>query len=34
MCSSVTAESVKKLGLKAGDEITAVVKASSVMLMR
>jgi molybdopterin-binding protein len=34
MCSTVTAESVKRLGLKAGDDITAVVKASSVMLMR
>jgi molybdopterin-binding protein len=34
MCSTVTTESVKKLGLKPGDDITAVVKASSVMLMR
>jgi molybdopterin-binding protein len=34
MCSTVTAESIKKLGLKAGDDITAVVKASSVMLMK
>lgn len=34
MCSSVTAASVKRLGLKAGDSVTAVVKASSVMLMK
>jgi molybdopterin-binding protein len=34
MCSAVTAESVKKLGLKAGDDAIAVVKASSVMLMK
>ena len=34
MCSTVTAESAKKLGLKAGDDVTAVVKASSVMLMK
>ncbi len=34
MCANVTADSVKRLGLKAGDDATAVVKASSVMLMR
>lgn len=34
MCSTVTAQSVRRLGLKAGDSITAVVKASSVMLMK
>ncbi|MCG9966611.1 TOBE domain-containing protein [Pelotomaculum terephthalicicum JT] len=34
MCANITADSVKKLGIKAGDEITAVIKASSVMLMK
>ncbi|MGD0154262.1 MAG: TOBE domain-containing protein [Thermacetogeniaceae bacterium] len=34
MCASVTADSVKRLGLKSGDNVTAVVKASSVMLMK
>jgi len=34
MCSTITADSAKKLGVKAGDEITAVIKASSVMLMK
>lgn len=34
MCSTITAESVKRLGIKPGDDVTAVVKASSVMLMK
>jgi molybdopterin-binding protein len=34
MCSTVTADSVRRLGLKAGDDVTAVIKASSVMLMK
>jgi molybdopterin-binding protein len=34
MCASVTADSVRRLGLKTGDDITAVIKASSVMLMK
>lgn len=32
MCSTITNGSVKKLGLKVGDEVTALIKASSVML--
>lgn len=34
MCSAITTGSVKKLGLKVGDDVTALVKASSVMLMK
>ncbi|MDD4239716.1 MAG: TOBE domain-containing protein [Desulfotomaculaceae bacterium] len=32
MCSSITADSVKRLGLKVGDEVNALVKASSVVI--
>jgi len=32
MCSSITADSVRRLNLKVGDEVTALVKASSVMI--
>jgi molybdopterin-binding protein len=34
MVASITADSVKRLGLKVGDDVTAVVKASSVMLAK
>ncbi len=34
MCSTITTGSVNRLGLKAGDEITALVKASSVMIAK
>lgn len=32
MCSTITNGSVKRLGLKAGDDVTALIKASSVMI--
>lgn len=32
MCSTITVSSVKRLGLKVGDEVVAVIKASSVMI--
>jgi molybdopterin-binding protein len=32
MCSTITVASVKRLGLKVGDEVVAVIKASSVMI--
>jgi len=32
MCSTITVSSVKRLGLKVGDEVRAVIKASSVMI--
>jgi len=32
MCSIITNGSVKRLGLKVGDDVTALIKASSVML--
>jgi len=34
MCSTITTGSAKKLGLKVGDDVTALVKASSVMIMK
>lgn len=34
MCSTITTGSVRKLGLKVGDDVTALVKASSVMIMK
>lgn len=34
MCSVITSGSVKKLGLKPGDEVIALIKASSVMVMK
>ncbi|HOV80360.1 MAG TPA: TOBE domain-containing protein [Bacillota bacterium] len=34
MCSTITVESARRLGLKVGDDVTAVVKASSVMLAK
>jgi len=34
MCSSITTGSVNRLGLKVGDEVTALVKASSVMISK
>ena len=32
LVASITVEAVRDLGLKAGDEVTAVIKASDVML--
>ncbi|MDD4334510.1 MAG: TOBE domain-containing protein [Desulfotomaculaceae bacterium] len=32
MCSTITVASVKRLRLKVGDEVAAIVKASSVMI--
>jgi molybdopterin-binding protein len=32
MCSSITADSVRRLNLKVGDEVNALIKASSVMI--
>lgn len=32
MCSTITTGSVNRLGLKVGDEVNALIKASSVML--
>ncbi|HPZ42814.1 MAG TPA: TOBE domain-containing protein [Bacillota bacterium] len=32
MCSSLTADSVKRLGLSVGDQVNVLIKASSVML--
>ena len=32
MCSTITTTSVNSLGLKVGDEVIALVKASSVMI--
>lgn len=32
MCSTITVNSVKRLGLQVGDEVVAVIKASSVMI--
>ncbi|MCL6477825.1 MAG: TOBE domain-containing protein [Peptococcaceae bacterium] len=32
MCSTITAAPVNRLGLKVGDEVTALIKASSVMI--
>jgi molybdopterin-binding protein len=34
MVASITADSAKRLGLKVGDDVTAIVKASSVMLAK
>ncbi|NPV73972.1 MAG: TOBE domain-containing protein [Pelotomaculum sp.] len=34
MCSTITSASARRLGLKPGDDVTALVKASSVMLMK
>jgi len=34
ICSSITTDSVNRLGLKEGDEAYAVIKASSVMIMK
>jgi molybdopterin-binding protein len=34
MCSTITTGSVNRLGIKTGDEITALVKASSVMIAK
>jgi molybdopterin-binding protein len=32
MCSSITADSVKRMNLKVGDEVSALVKASAVII--
>ncbi|HHU85446.1 MAG: TOBE domain-containing protein [Pelotomaculaceae bacterium] len=32
MCSTLTAESVKRMGLSVGDQVNALVKASSVII--
>ncbi len=32
MCATLTAESVNRLGLKVGDDVNALVKASSVII--
>ncbi len=34
MCATITSGSAKRLGLKIGDDVTALVKASSVMIMK
>ena len=34
MCSTITTNSVNRLGLKKGDNVQAVVKASSVMIYK
>jgi len=34
MVASITADSAKRLALKVGDDVTAIVKASSVMLAK
>ncbi len=34
MVASITADSAKRLGLKVGDDVTAIIKASSVMLAK
>ncbi|MDH7577093.1 MAG: TOBE domain-containing protein [Bacillota bacterium] len=34
VCSTITTVSANRLGLKEGDEVTALVKASSVMIMK
>jgi molybdopterin-binding protein len=32
--SAITKESVEEMGLKAGDKVTAVIKSTSVMVMK
>ncbi|ACV64165.1 TOBE domain protein [Desulfofarcimen acetoxidans DSM 771] len=34
MCAVITTGSVKRLGLKVGDDVFALVKATSVMIMK
>jgi molybdopterin-binding protein len=34
VCSTITTDSVNRLGLKVGDEASALIKASSVMIMK
>lgn len=34
LCSVVTNDSISNLGIKQGDQITAVIKSTSVMLMK
>lgn len=34
MCSVITTGSIKKMGLKVGDDVNALVKATSVMVMK
>lgn len=34
ICSTITAGSIQRLGLKVGDDVSALVKASSVMIMK
>ncbi|HAG08585.1 MAG TPA: hypothetical protein DCW46_06955 [Desulfotomaculum sp.] len=34
MCSVITTGSVKHMGLKVGDDVSALVKATSVMVMK
>lgn len=34
MCATITSGSVNRLKIKPGDQVTALVKASSVMLMK
>ncbi|HUW64415.1 MAG TPA: TOBE domain-containing protein [Spirochaetia bacterium] len=34
MCAVITTGSLQKMGLKVGDEVAALVKATSVMIMK
>ncbi|HAU32203.1 MAG: TOBE domain protein [Desulfotomaculum sp. 46_296] len=34
MCSVITTGSLQRLGLKVGDDVSAIIKATSVMIMK
>ncbi|HAU32139.1 MAG: TOBE domain protein [Desulfotomaculum sp. 46_296] len=34
MCSVITTGSVQRLGIKVGDDVSALIKATSVMIMK